>query len=71
MTLSSNQRFQPIVSNGHVYAPLTHGCPANIYRTDYGVFKKTLQEKFSAYGFKKELGKTKNHKFITQFKGSF
>lgn len=71
MQLSHAQRFDITVSNNSVYAPFSWGCPSQILAVDYSVFKKTLQEKFTVYGFKRKLGKTKNHKFKTQFKGSF
>lgn len=64
------QRFDPQIVNGNVFAPLSHGCASMLFFIDRSVFKKSLQEKATIYGFKKKLGKTKNHKFITQFHGS-
>lgn len=52
-------------------ANLRHAAPSQLFKADYRNFKKSLQEKFSVYGFKKELGKSKNHKFKTILKGSF
>lgn len=71
MTLTNKERFHSVESNGHVFAPLTHGCAANIHTIDYSVFKKSLEEKIKVFSFKKKMGKTKNHKFTLQFKGAF
>jgi hypothetical protein len=69
--LKVNPRFLNSSSADRVFAPMTWGCPANYLSIDYAVFKKTLQEKMKVFTFKKQLGKTKNHKFVAHFKGSF
>ena len=59
------QRFDITVTNNSVYAPLSWRCPAMLFVTDYSIFKKTEEEKWKVHNFKKELGKTKHHKFET------
>jgi hypothetical protein len=71
MQLTNKQRFHLFESNDRVFAALTLGCAANIYTIDRSVFKKSMTEKMMLFSMKKELGKTKHHKFVTQFKGSF
>lgn len=34
------QRFDITVTNNSVYAPLSWGCPAMLFVTDYSIFKK-------------------------------
>jgi len=65
MELTHAQRFDIVVTPDRVFAPLTLGCPSMLMTTDYSVFKKTEEEKWKLHNFKKELGKTKNHKFKT------
>ena len=69
---SHKQRYQ--ISTGpqnKVYAALTLGPAGMVMHIDYTVFEKTMAEKMKLYTFKRQLGKTKNHKFVSQFHGSF
>lgn len=71
MLLTHSQRFDVQQISHQVFAPLTHGCPSMTMAVDRAVFKKSPEEKLAVYTFKKQLGKTKHHKFISQMKGSF
>lgn len=63
-TWSHSTRFFPFFpANGIPQAAPTLGSPAMLHRADTSVFKKSLEEKMKVFTFKKQLGKTKNHKF--------
>lgn len=59
------QRFDITSDARSVYAPFSWGCPSMRFATDYSVFKKIPGEKEQVKDMKKELGKTKHHKFET------
>jgi len=59
------QRFDITFGQDRVFAPASWGCPAMLFVTDYSVFKKTEEEKWKVHNFKKQLGKTKHHKFVS------
>ena len=72
MPLSHAERFFPTKNNkGEQFAALTFGAPANLTTIEYWMFKKTPHERHILKEMKKELGKTKHHKFETMFIGSF
>lgn len=70
--LSHAERFYYSKNNkGESFAPLTHGSPANMTHIDFWVFKKTPHERTLLKEMKKELPKSRNHSFVTMFKGQF
>lgn len=69
--LSLSGRFDPQFAVKQWWAPISFGCPAMLFGVDYSIFKKTDVEKGELFTRKMAMPKTKHHKFVTQFKGSF
>lgn len=72
MPLSHAERFFPTKNNrGEHFAALSFGAPCNLINVESWMFKKTPHERNVLKEMKKELGKTKHHKFSPLFKGTF
>lgn len=70
--LSHAQRFDITFIGGNIPAtPYSLGCPSMTHAVDRKAFEHSEEEKAQIWSFKKQLGKTKHHKFELQFKGAF
>lgn len=69
--MTHSQRFDVQTFGKSTFAALTLGCPSMIMFIDRDVFKKTMEEKWKLYNFRKQIEKSKNHKFKLIFQGSF
>lgn len=63
--MTHTQRFDVTATSYTVYAPYSWGSPSMTIATDYSVFRKSVAERAEIKMHKKEVGKSKNHKFKT------
>jgi len=71
LPISLHERFDVIVVNRLNTAPLTIPPPRLQFAIDRTEFAKLDGEKQQVKEYKRTLPKTRNHKFVTQFKGVF
>lgn len=71
MELTHQQRFDCVLSNDRLFAPLSHGCASMRFVTDYSAFKKSNEEKALVATHKANLPKTRVHKFKKVLHESF
>jgi len=68
----TNQRQVPKFFNGSWYAPISRTPSFNrVESVDYGAFKQSKGEKDLIKEYKKDLPKSRSHKFVVFLKASF